>query len=890
MRAFKARLLLPLVLLLSLFLGLADLSAQVDVSSWSVKDILGKMDERGVSGLPDVEQRFLFMNRTEVHNLAATNAIPDAQFQSFQSFYDAKTESFASQVAKNEGLDFQRQQSLHPDDPFKVFTDGDFHVKGDNIDAATVAKLDANLEAKCTEYIRGLDGPDSMKLPEGYTFTMKEGRLDFLPTIESMTPEEGAKVRANIAERGGTPYLDPRAIEIEGKIRAAGGENPHLTPEEARIYKGEMDAQLGMRLEKIAENDAVIKAVRAGELTGSAADVRSIGLESVEHKALGAKYAVRSDQISAWAAEDKGVRYNSPLDPAVRTAAARGEGFTKAAKWFGDNADDVRSSLASAHDEVVRAPSRPVADGKGPGPAGQPPDGGGKPPGGGAPPEGGSPANSSAKAPAAAAAAAEPPAGNQGRSYVERVKAFDEKATKTVNDLDAAANKWVVDKANGAASYVANSSAGQYVSGKASAASGYLANTSVGKGVSNASGYLAETRLGKGASSAANAIRGNPEAVGKVLGVGGGIANGLDYTKIFINMVDTGDVKGAVKDAVVLTGKNVLIGLALAPVAAAAPVATAVVGGVAIVYGTIKTCGEIDAQTKSMASSINDEGQDTELAAATGKSLMDMIKRGYKLPDGMGFKEARDRVEWNRSHGKPPYDGVLDASRKGAPYDPMKPKDANNSPYAVAKTSPSGKDSGSSGGSQASASSKTGGQAPASGGSGGAASPSSAATAQPASGGGSATAPAKQLPSLRPGTASGRAEVVDSEIRNAVSGILTATDKSSINAGIEATGSGIFGSRLSSESSINVTASGKSSVNTGISANNSTIKDSTITNVVKGGKIEAVDGSAANAGVKAGNTVITGSTVTNTVTGTTTSAKKGSNVNQGIKFEEDKGK
>jgi len=883
MRRFSAKPLSLLVLLLSLFLGLADLSAQVDVSSWSVRDILGKMDERGVSGLPDVEQRFLFMNRTEVHNLVATNAIPNTQFQAFQSFYDAKTESIARDVVKSEGLDFQRQQSLHPDDPFKPYTDGDFHVKGENIDLATVTKLEANLEAKCNEYIRGVEGPERMNMPEGYSFTMKDGRLDFLPTLDSMTPEEGAKIRSHIAERGGTPYMDPRAIEIEGKIRAAEGANPHLTSEEVHIYKTEMDAQMNMRLEKIAENDAVIKAVRSGELSGTQADLRNIGLESLEHKALGAKYFERSGQVTAWLAEDKGLNIDASLDPSVKTAAARGEGFTKAAKNFGENVGDMRKAFDAIHDEVVKAPDKPVANSS----SAQPPDGGGSPPGGGNAPEGGGTSNSANRQSAAGAssapsvAAAEAAPTSQGRSYLERVRDFDQKATNSLNEMDAAANKWTIDKANGAAKYLADSKLGQYVSGKASSTSSYLASTSAGKSASSAAGYLAETRLGKGANSAANAIRGNPETVGKIMGAAGNIANGLDYGKIFINMVDSGDVKGAVKEAVVMTGKNFVIGLALAPVAAAAPVASVVVGGAAMVYGAYKTCGEISDKTKSMSESVCDEGQDAQLGAATGTSLMDMLKKGYKLPDGMGFKEARDRVDWNLAHSRPMYEGVLDKSRKGDSYDPMKPKDGKNSPYAVAKTAPAnaggaGGGGGGGGGGSASASSASSSSA------------SSGGSQTVAPGGGSALPPAAKLPSLRPGTASGRAEVVDSEIRNAVSGVLAASDKSSINAGIEARGSGIFGSKLSSESSVDVTASGKSSVNTGISANGSTIKDSTITNVVKGGKVEASDGSSANLGVKAGNTAITGSSITNTATGTTTSSKKGSNVNQGIKFEEDK--
>jgi len=397
--------------------------------------------------------------------------------------------------------------------------------------------------------------------------------------------------------------------------------------------------------------------------------------------------------------------------------------------------------------------------------------------------------------------------------------------------------------------------------------------------MSNAAGYLAETRMGKGANAAANAIRGNPETVGKVMGVGAGIANGLDYAKIFINTVDSGDIKGGVKEALVMTGKNFVIGLALAPVAAAAPVATAVVGGGLLIWGTVKTCGEIDEKTRAMSEQIHDEGQSVTFEAATGTSLMDMLKKGYKLPEGMSFKDARAKVDWNLAHNRPMYEGVLDKSRKGDPYDPMKPKDSKNNPYSVASSA------------KASGGASGGGSGPGGsggGGSGGAASSSaSSATSQAAASGGGSALPAK-LPSLRPGTASGRAEIVDSEIRNAVSGVLSASDKSSINAGIEARGSGVFGSKLISESSVDVTASGKSNVNTGISANGSTIKDSTITNVVKGGKVEASDGSNANLGVKAGNSVISGSTISNTVTGTSTSAKKGSNVNQGVKFEEDR--
>ena len=761
----------------------------------------GALDAITRGDATDLQQRYAYSMRTEIHNLGYAKGITDEQFQAFQKFYDAKTDELSRGAVEKSGLKMENQTPTKPEGaPKNIFTDTDNQLVGKNVVWEDVDKCYKNFNEAATEYIRGGKTPGAipMDVPDGIDWA-KNNKVDFFPTTESTTPETGVEIRKNINQRGGVAYVSNSAIDMEVEIRKAAkeGRTPKINAEGAANYNAEMDSQISHRLERISQNDAAMNALKTAGAGADDAMLTKLKFDTLEQQTGIAKYLVRKDDMNAALAKvNNNVEYKSPLDPNVRVAATRAPGTADAAEWVGRNVEDLTAKTNAGFAEITRPTTSNLAN-----------------------------ATTQERAPPSTQETPKTPESLSTRDYLSRQAE--------------SAKDWLGGKASAAYEFVANSSLGQ----RTSQMIGRIAETPVGRlGVG---GYQLTSYIANGLENSLSRIglKGiEGGKVGKAVGAGGQVLVGLEYLDALWKGYDTGDWKGALKDAAFTTGKNVVIGLVLAPVAAAFPVTATIVGGALVLYSGYH---EVDSRSRSMADSIYISSQyDKDMESTVGKALTDMLKKGYKLPPGMSVLEARNKIDANLANHRHMFEGVFDKSRKGDPLP-----------------------------------SNSGGAKPPSSGN------SAIATQQAPSG---TTVQGTQPSSVLTGTASGKTEVIDSEIVNSVQGNLNATDKSSINAGIEARSSGIFGSKINSESNIDVNASGKSSVNTGVQANNSTIKDSSITSVVKGGKVDASDGSNVNLGVKAGNSNISNSTITNTVTGGTVNVKKGATVNQGVKFEEDK--
>ena len=793
---------------------------------------------------PD-QTRLVFANNDIVNHLALTGRIDKDVYQANQKFFTEKNFEFSKNAAEKAGLSLTVQDPANPGAPPKPGADTDNILQkgrsGKDITLEDHQRVNKNYNEEVNKWLKGdpnskVPGDKGLKFRDNVNWNKKLD-TDFMP--DPGHTKEFGKITRGINKGGGTAYESSTAARVEAEIRKAAKENrpPKINAMEAARYNKEMDTQIDRKLTKIEKNNVKIEAMKNSNPTHFAEKIKNLQAENQKFQCQTAKYLVRKDDMNRIVANNNKVDYQSKLPPEVRAAAARGDGSKAPAEWVGKNAKNLVKETNSGFRQVAKD------------------------------------------------------------VLVSKVKNAVGGARDYLGRQASNVSSWLGGKATEARNYVSNSALGQRVS-------------NMGTRVSNSSGgqfVRGGINLGRAVVHAPDKVLNklgmtstNTGVGGKALGVGGMILSGFEIYDTIKQGYKSGDVKGTAVQLGLIAGRNVVMGAAMAPLAAAMPHTMVLVGTYQVSYGLTR---EVMSRVSINGKTLDEHTQngidnqifissqyDVAAEADLRQMYIKMLKKGYKLPPGMKVVDGWKQIEGNLANGKKTFDGIFDPNRKGPPL-PATP----GKPSAPAEPAPgTGRSSKTivedsnifntvQGQYEASEKSSINAGIEARG-----------ATIKnsdiivntnaniKASGGSDVNAGVRL---------DGTRVEEKSTISAHTTGKIEAKDGAVVNTGVEANRSTVLGSKISAESSTNIEASGKGTeVNTGVQANDATIKNSTVSSTVLGGKIEASEGSKVNAGVKANNTSITNSTIINTVTGTTATAKKKSDVNTGIKLEGDDNK
>lgn len=300
--------------LLAVFFLILTASFPSEAFSWTPEVIEAAHAVANGSATPR-QEAIAFQNNKAINQMALMGEIPKDVYDANQSAFEKINDRFVKDAAAENGLKANLQQK-NPDDPIKPGTDTDVLVeRGTSKKPITSKQIKDTVESYNRKVEKFLQ--ERQVSPTAQENWARRTDTDFMPVPSHTTADEFARIAAETNQRGGTMYTDPRAAEIEARLRSGAT----IDVRDSANYVGEMQRLANEKLSQADDLDSQARESRRSAPLDEG-PAKALEAEAQLRRSQAGKYVERIDKVGKRLAEQHGVAAFKPQGPAAESVAA----------------------------------------------------------------------------------------------------------------------------------------------------------------------------------------------------------------------------------------------------------------------------------------------------------------------------------------------------------------------------------------------------------------------------------------------------------------------------------------------------------------------------------------------------------------------------------------